>query len=292
MRSEKEMMELIIEVAEKDDRIRAAFIGGSRCNPNAPKDIFQDYDIEYIVTDTKPFREDKAWIDQFGERLYMQYPEEDVFYPSDPDNCYAWLIQFADGVRLDLTVCTLEYRLPELKKDRMYRVLLDKDNCLPPIADDELSDCRFWVSKPDQEMFLCTCNEFWWCLNNVAKGLWRDELPYVMDMINMVIRPQLLRLIEWKIGIQTSFSVSIGKSGKYISRWLSKRMYQRYLDTYPVADKDAIWKAVFLMCDMVDELAEEIAVALGFVYNTREAKASRAFLEHVRHLPKEAKEVY
>ena len=131
MRSEKEMMELIIEVAEKDDRIRAAFIGGSRCNPNAPKDIFQDYDIEYIVTDTKPFREDKAWIDQFGERLYMQYPEEDVFYPSDPDNCYAWLIQFADGVRLDLTVCTLEYRLPELKKDRMYRVLLDKDNCLP-----------------------------------------------------------------------------------------------------------------------------------------------------------------
>lgn len=292
MRSEKEMLELIIGVAKKDERIRAAFIGGSRCNPNAPKDIFQDYDVEFIVSETRTFIEDKVWIDQFGERLYMQYPEDNVFYPSNPDKCYAWLIQFADGVRLDLTVCTLEYRLQELKQDRMYRILIDKDNCLPPLAENELSDSRYWVSRPTREKFSCICNEFWWCLNNVAKGLWRDEIPYVMDMINMVIRPQLLRLIEYKIGIQTDFSVSIGKSGKYMHRYLSREMYQRYLDTYSSAKKDELWKAVFLMCDLVDELAEEIACALGFEYNKEEAHNSRAFLEHVKQLPRDAKEIY
>jgi hypothetical protein len=75
-----------------------------------------------------------------------------------------------------------------------------------------------------------------------------DELTYVLDMINMVIRPQLFRLLEWKIGIQTDFKVSVGKSGKYMNRWLSKELYQRYLDTYSHADKEAIWKSVFIMC--------------------------------------------
>lgn len=292
MRSEEEMLNLIIKVAKNDERIRAAWLEGSRCNPNAPKDIFQDYDVEFIVIDTKPFREDKAWIDQFGERLYMQYPEDNVFYESDPDNCYGWLMQFSDGVRLDLHVCTLEDKLPVFEHDRMYRILLDKDNCLPPLAESELSDYEFWVIKPTQAMFTCTCNEFWWCLNNVAKGMWRDELPYVMDMINNVIRPQLLRLLEWKIGIQTDFSVSVGKSGKYMYRFLSKEMYQRYLDTYSGAVKDEIWRSVFGMCELVNEVAAEVAHSLGFAYNKEEADNSRAYLEQVKLLPKDAKEVY
>mgnify|MGYP000966303656 FL=1 len=292
MRSEKEILDLIIKVAKEDERIRAAFIGGSRCNPNAPRDIFQDYDVEFIVRETKSFREDKRWIDRFGKRLYMQCPDDNIFYPSEPDNRYAWLIQFADGVRLDLTVCTLEYRLPLLKNDRMYRILIDKDNCIPPLDENRLSDSEFWVKRPTQDEFTAACNEFWWCLNNVAKGLWRDEIPYVMDMINMVIRPQLLKLIEWKIGIQTNFKVSIGKSGKYMHRWLTGETYQRYLDTYSAAERDAIWKSVFVMCDMVDEMAAEIVYSLGFEYNKEEAINSRAYLEHVRNLPKDAKEIY
>ena len=78
MRSEQEMLELITSVARSDSRIRAAYLEGSRVNPNVPKDIFQDYDVGYIVTETKSFREDKSWIDRFGTRLYMQYPEENT----------------------------------------------------------------------------------------------------------------------------------------------------------------------------------------------------------------------
>ena len=274
MRSEAEMLELITNIAANDERIRAAWLEGSRCNPNAPKDIFQDYDVEFIVNETKSFREDKKWINQFGEILYMQYPEESVYYEdeNDPEKCYGWLMQFSDGVRLDLHVCTLEDRLPAFGRDRMYRILLDKDNCLPPLAKNELSDCEFWVKKPDEKEFSCTCNEFWWCMNNVAKGMWRNEIPYVMDMLNKVIRPQLLRLIEWKIGIQTDFSVNVGKSGKYMFRWLSTEMYQRYLKTYSDAQKYKIWKSIYVMCDLVDEIAMEISQELKLPYDEEEAR--------------------
>lgn len=48
MRIEKEMFDLILGVAQKDERIRAVYMNGSRTNSNAPKDIFQDYDIVYF----------------------------------------------------------------------------------------------------------------------------------------------------------------------------------------------------------------------------------------------------
>lgn len=41
MRTEKEMQELILNIAKQDERIRAVYMNGSRTNPNVPKDIFR-----------------------------------------------------------------------------------------------------------------------------------------------------------------------------------------------------------------------------------------------------------
>lgn len=287
MRSEKEMLDLIIGTAADDPRVRAAYLEGSRANPKVPKDIFQDYDVVYVVTETKPFREDKGWINRFGERLYLQYPEESVYYPSDVDRCYGWLMQFADGNRLDLHVCTWENARCNLE---LYKTLIDKDNRMP--EKQMLSDEKYWVKKPTQEQFHCTCNEFWWCLNNVAKGLWRKEIPYVMDMINFQIRPMLRRLLEWKIGMENNFSVSVGKSAKYMNRYVSKEIYRQYLSTYSTAEVDAIWDAVFSMCDLFGKIALAVSESLNVPYDLTEADNSRRYLEHIRNLSPNADKIY
>ncbi len=290
MRTEQDMFDLILNIAEKDKRVCAVFMNGSRTNPNAVKDIFQDYDIVYVVEETKSFREDRQWIDQFGERLYMQYPEENSYYPSDMENCYGWLIQFADGNRLDLHVCTLNQALKGIKEDRLCRILLDKDKYLPDIP--EATDEDYWIKKPTEVQFLDTCNEFWWCLNNVAKGLWREEVPYVMDMLNLVVRPQLIRLLGWKIGYKTNFTVSIGKSGKYMYKWLEENNWNAFLKTYPSGVIKNIWEAVFIMCDLFDDIAREISHTMNIKYNETEANNSLKFLKDVHVLPKDAKEIY
>ena len=76
MRTEKEMFDLILGVAEKDERIRGVYMNGSRTNSKVPKDIFQDFDITYVVNETKSFIKDREWIDIFGEKLIMQLPDE------------------------------------------------------------------------------------------------------------------------------------------------------------------------------------------------------------------------
>lgn len=287
MRTEAEMISLIKDIAFKEENIRAAYIEGSRTNPNAPEDIFQDYDIVYIVTTTKPFREDKEWINNFGKILYMHYPEDNVFYPSDVENCYGWQIQFADGNRMDLHVCTKENALANLE---LYQILVDKDGIVP--YPQETTDERYWVKEPREIEFKCTCSDFWWCLNNVAKGLWRNELPYAMDVINFVLRPHLKRLLEWKMGIENNFSVSAGKSCKYFKKYLQEETYRQFLATYSIAEIESIWNSVFEMCDLFQSTAVELSKKQKFVYDFEQAENSLSFLHHVRKLPANAKEIY
>ena len=182
MRSENEIYSLILETAKSDARIKAVYMNGSRTNINAPKDIFQDYDIVYVVENTQSFIDDRDWINVFGKILYMQYPDENPNYPSDKENSYGYLMQFADGVRIDLTLQTVDYALRHIMEDRLCKILMDKENILPEIG--EATDCQRWVKKPEKEQYFAVCNEFWWCTNNIAKGLWRKEIPYVQDMVN------------------------------------------------------------------------------------------------------------
>lgn len=287
MRTETEMISLVKDIALKDENIRAAYMEGSRANPAVPKDIFQDYDIVYIVTTTKPYRENKEWISQFGEILYMQYPEDNVFYPSDKENYYGWLVQFADGVRLDLHVSVKDYALTHLE---LYQILLDKDGILP--EPQETTDERYWIRKPGEIEFQCTCSEFWWSLNNIAKGLWRKELPYVMDVINFVSRPQLMRLLEWKTGFENNFSVSTGKSGKYLKKYLPEEEYEKFLETYSIAETEAVWDSVFKMCSLFQKTAEELSEKNKFTYDCRQAENSLSYLKHIRRLPSDAEEIY
>jgi len=293
MRTEHEMFDLILKVAKEDERIRAVYMNGSRTNPNAPVDIFQDYDIVFVVKEIRSFIDDRNWIDIFGERLYMQCPDElDLIlgHIDEIKNYYGWLIQLADGNRLDLHVQTIDVAKNDILNDKLCKILLDKDDILPFIP--EATDQDYYVKKPSNEEFGCVCNEFWWCLNNVAKGLWREEVPYVQDMINYFVRPQLVKVLSWKIGIETNYSCSIGKSGKYMYRWLPKEIWELFLKTYSSGNVIEIWEAVLTMCNLFDVVAHEVSKKLFYNYYENEANESLKFLKHTRQLSKSAKEIY
>ena len=55
MRTETEMMSLIIDTAKSDERIRAVILNGSRADEYVTKDIYSDYDIIYMVNDFQYF---------------------------------------------------------------------------------------------------------------------------------------------------------------------------------------------------------------------------------------------
>lgn len=85
MRTEKQMMELILNKAIADDRIRAVYMNGSCTDPKVKKDIFQDYDIVYVVEEVLPFIKDKEWLKEFGEIIVMQEPDNSALFDEGVD---------------------------------------------------------------------------------------------------------------------------------------------------------------------------------------------------------------
>ena len=72
MRTDTEMMNLILQIAESL-QVEAVALSGSRANPRAPKDEFQDYDVVYIVENLEDLLFDLSWLDQFGIPLIEQH---------------------------------------------------------------------------------------------------------------------------------------------------------------------------------------------------------------------------
>jgi len=285
------MMDLFMDIAQTDGRIRAVYMNGSRTNPNAPKDIYQDYDIVFVVTETGSFLADKNWIQKFGRPLIVQEPDwiDNVTQwfdsaPHDSTRRYAWLMLFDDGNRIDLGIEIPEETLIGFTEDSLTVILLDKDGLLPAIPPP--SDGIYHVQPPSEPIFHACCNEFWWCLNNVAKGVARDEMPYAMEMLNHYVRNMLNSAVEWYIGVQTDFSVSTGKMGKYFKRYLQPELYAQYAATYSGCDYSDIWAAIAVMCDLFHTLALSVAARFSFTYRQDEEDGMREYLRMVKDFPR------
>lgn len=293
MRSEKEMFDLILGVAQKDERIRAVYMNGSRTNPNAPKDIFQDYDIVYVVMETASFIKDKEWINVFGDLLMIQEPDKNdklVGIDMDFDKSYGYLMLFTDGNRIDLRIRTKETMISEYVTDKLTIPLLDKENCLPHIS--EPTDIDYQVKQPTEPMFMSCCNDFWWCLQNVAKGIWRDELPYAKLMFEHVIRARLDEMVSWWIGTKHDFQVSTGKMGKYFKKYLPESYWKLYRETYSDSNYDNVWTSIFVTCELFRTLAKDVAEHLFFTYPINDDTNMTEFLNHIKNLPANATEIY
>jgi len=287
MRTEKEVLDLIIDTAKNDERIRAVSMEGSRADPNAIKDKYQDYDISFYVTDVQSFVIDKSWISTFGTPLIIQEPDwidnvTEWFSDEKHDfqKSYAYLMLFNDGVRIDLSIRLISEEKFSDTGCEPTITLLDKDNIIPsrPTSTDKV----YWVEKPNKDKFSACCNEFWWCLNNVAKGIARDELSYAMNMYNLIVRNMLHKMIEWHIGIENNFSVSAGKDGRYFKRYLPPELYEEYRKTYSDSNYKNLWDAVFTACDLFHTIAIKVADYLGVEYNQSDEDGMMKYLISIK----------
>lgn len=164
--------------------------------------------------------------------------------------------------------------------DKLTLILLDKDGLLPQIP--EPSDEDYYIQKPTESCFLACCNEFWWCLNNVAKGIAKDELSYIKYMPDSVVRSELHTIMNWYIGSQKGFNLSVGKFGKYFKKYLSDELFQCYCQTYSGYDYEEIWVSIFIMCDLFHTHAFSAAKYFGYTYRQHEEDGMRVYLKKIK----------
>lgn len=265
MRTEKEMLDLILNIAKQDKNIKVVCMNGSRVNEKIKPDIHQDFDIVYIVENLEDIIADLEWINQFGNRIITQFPEAQDLYPSELEERYPILMLFDDYNRIDLTLLSKNKLSEYLVEDKLIKILLDKDNLLP--KNNSVSEASYWISKPYQKLFDECINEFYWVSTYVMKGIWRNELLYLIDHLN-ICRRMLLLMLAWDKGYKFDFQVNFGKSFKYLPNYLGSNKNSELTSTYPHLNTNEIKEALYKMTEMFDYAAVMVSKKCKLNYDT------------------------
>ncbi|TBL69826.1 aminoglycoside 6-adenylyltransferase [Paenibacillus thalictri] len=265
MRDEQEMMKLFVDFARNDQRIRLAVMEGSRTNRHIPRDTFQDYDISYFVTEMDSFKANDQWLDVFGDRIMMQKPEDMELFPAELGNWFSYIMLFADGNKLDLTLIPVgEAEDYFAKSDGLVEVLLDKDRIVSHEV--RASDRQYWIQRPTAREFDDCCNEFWMVSTYVVKGLARKEILFAIDHLNEIARPNLLRMMAWRIGSEHGYTFSLGKNYKFIERYLPNEDWDDLLSTYTENSYANTWRSLFVCYELFRKYSKAVAESLGYIY--------------------------
>jgi aminoglycoside 6-adenylyltransferase len=272
MRTEQEMMNIILSIAKQEKRIRITTLEGSRTNINIPKDKFQDFDITYFVTDMESFTKEDEWLKKFGNIIMMQKPEDMELFPPEMKG-YSYLMLFDDYNKIDLTLLPLEELDDYLNGDKLVKVLMDKDNRIK--RDIVPTDIDYHIRKPSKREYDDCCNEFWNVTPYVVKGMCRNEILFAIDHMNQILRHELLRMISWKVGIETGFTLSVGKNYKFINKYITIDLWKNLLSTYKLDSYEHLWESLFKCHQLFREVSKEVGEKLNYVYPEYDVNITR-----------------
>ena len=259
MRTEPEMLDLILQTA-KVLKVEAVVMSGSRTNPKASKDEFQDYDIVYVVDDLDSLTSNLDWLDQFGTRMIEQH--------NILGNRRLYLMLFEDGNRIDLTLCSKEHIQEWVDSETGFIVLEDPKGLFEPYSP---SPQRFWTSPASAIDFEKACNEFWWVSAYVVKGICRKQLLYATDHLYGICQQELLKILAWQVASDRG-TVDIGKNYKYLFRYLPREKKKEFSNLLDFSSLDKITQSLFATMQLFNQEAQKLARKMEFDYDREVAE--------------------
>jgi aminoglycoside 6-adenylyltransferase len=261
----------LVQWAEQRVSVRAMRLTSTRAIPNAPTDIFSDYDVVLVVKNIHPFFEDRSWLADFGEVLVVYC---DPIY-SDPDygiEKFANVTQYADGLKIDFTLWPVELlqkilQAPALtaELDAGYRVLLDKDGLTKGMQPPTYT--AYIPVPPTNELYQKTIEDFLSDPPYVAKCLLRGELLPAKWCLDYDMKHIFLRsMLEWRMELDHGWSMPTGALGKGLKKRLRPEIWSELEGTYAGADIADNWDALFRTMKLFRQVAIEVGDKLGYAY--------------------------
>jgi aminoglycoside 6-adenylyltransferase len=95
------------------------------------------------------------------------------------------------------------------------------------------------------------------------------------------MREQMLIMVSWKVGIETSFSLSVGKSYKYLNKYVLQETWETITKTYKNDTIEGIWDSLIMCCSLFQETTSYVADELKYKcpeYNKNVIKYIKQFL--------------
>ena len=266
MRTEIEILDIILKNAETL-QVEAVAMSGSRTNPKASKDEFQDYDVVYIVDDLDNLTSNLSWLDQFGKRII----EQEVVLA----HRRLYLMLFEDGNRIDLTLCPKEHIQEWVDSEAGFTVLEDSEHLFEPYSQNLE---RYWTIPATETDFEKSCNEFWWVSAYVVKGICRKQVIYATDHLYSICQQELLKVLSWQVTSDRG-TVDVGKNYKYLFNYLPADKENEFSSILDFSNSNKITQSLFATMKFFHQEAQSLANKMGFDYDREVAEKMIEYAE-------------
>lgn len=277
-----------IRWGESKPDVRALILTSTRARPGFEPDWFSDYDLVVVTDQPQPYREDEAWLGDFGPVLVLW---------RDPPHLqlgferFAYITQYENGLKVDAVVTPVGF-LAALKSqetlldefDVGYEVLLDKDNLTAGLA---TPTYRAHIPNPPSEIeYLHLVEEFFHEGTYVVKHLWRDDLLPAKYNLDYAMKHHCLRqMLEWRIASEHGWSWKPGAYGKGLKKVLGAELWAELEGTYTGADLEENRRAFYHTIELFRSVARAVGERLGYTYPQEMDRRCLVYYSRIEHLP-------
>lgn len=242
----------------------------------------QDYDIAFyadVLDKAKNYKNNQEWILQFGNVVIVQQNDFD-------DNSFIIMIQYFNGLRLDLSFYDTKSINKNMNEDSLSVVIYDRYDIIENVP--KSNESSYFTQKPTECKWDENLNDLWWLQAYIAKELWRDEIPLAKELYDVWIFNHLRDLLSWHISVDLNWSINIGHGGKWFKRLLSPEIYARYIYFYSNADKDEQWEKLLNIGEFIRQIAVPLSDKLGYKYPYVYDKNVSNYIRVIHKLPPNA----
>lgn len=256
---EEEVLRALQQIAASSPETEALLLSGSRAGEGAAADDYSDYDVIFAVRRAGLYEELAAQVRKtFAPLVIEQRPDPPGGFR------YGYLMQFA-AVRIDLSFVAADRLAEWTASERAVRVLWER----PPFR------CgRLPLAEPrcfGQTEFAACCNEFWWTLPYVAKGVARRQLLYANWHLEHCLRAQLLLILDQLYPRHAKCFSDLGQ-------WVGAETSAAYESTFACETPDGVWRAARVLAALFSRHARALALSRGLCCDEGEEERVRKFL--------------
>ncbi|MEJ7837683.1 MAG: aminoglycoside 6-adenylyltransferase [Thermomicrobiales bacterium] len=258
---QSEILDRILDWANRDDNIRAIVLNGSMTRQAGATDRFSDLDVQIIATDRAPLIADDTWLTDIAPVWVAEYL-------GNGDDFDSRLVFYEGARKVDFTINDrrqIDQMSAIQELDFLYRhgyaVLMDKDGLTDrlPAVTPEIPI----AALPTADEFRLAVDLFWFEAAHMPTYLQRNEL-WVVKFRDWTMKSSLLQLLEWHAAVVQQRQVNVWYIGTKMEHWLDRETWEELHGVFGHFDPADCWRSLLNMIDLFVRITHEIARQLGY----------------------------
>ena len=260
------LIERITNWAELNSDVRVAMIIGSQARKDHPADKWSDLDVLVFAHNPDQLVHDSTWATVLAP-TWLTFIEQ-----HGEGGSWERRTLYEGGLDVDIAINPaewLDHSSQDIPPDfadmirRGVRVLVDKDGRLAQILSKPLPESTLF-KKPDEFEFNNAVSDFWfhtlWC----AKHLRRGEYWWAKSGVDMYLKSQLQRMLEWHAHAWLDARIDTWLRGRFLEEWADPRAVAEFPGLFAHYDPHDIARALLKTMDLYAWLEKETSMAWGY----------------------------